>query len=154
MLWSLNNNQKTAPSKAFTVQILLRKTGGGFLSFRRLVGYHQFLWIETNKHMLLGLRQHHIISPMAQNLRLGYSRTVNKSNDNLHTSFVKHAIYQNIHSIHNQDIYPLPTYLERSFEIFEPLITRLMRAVDKKFRWKITCRVKWSLEHKKVMDLV
>ena len=101
--------------------------------------------------MLLGFRQHYIISPMSQNLRLGYSRTVNKSNDTLHTSFVKHAIYQNIHSIHNQDIYPLPTHLVQSFEILDEIITRLMHASDKnaegkqKVGWngKQNTRKKW-----------
>ena len=61
--------------------------------------------------MLIDFWQHDIMSPMARKLRLGDPRTINKFNDTLHTSFVKHEIYQKIQYIHNRDIYPLPTYI-------------------------------------------
>ena len=85
--------------------------GGGFLSFRRLVRDHRDLWIETNKSMLLGFQLHSIITPMELKLRLGDSRMINKFNDTIHTSFIKHDIYQKIHYIHNRGIYALPTHL-------------------------------------------
>ena len=49
---------------------------GGFLSFGRLVRYHQSLWIKTNKNRLLGFRQNNIIPPMARILCLAYPRTI------------------------------------------------------------------------------
>ena len=82
---------------------------------------------------------------MAHNLRLGDPSTIKKYNYTLHTSFVKREIYQNIHYINNQDIYPPPTNIARDFDILERLITRLMHVSDKKFKRRITGRVKWSL---------
>ena len=68
---------------------------------------------------------------MAWNLRLGYPMIINKFNDTLHTSFVKHYIYHKIHCIQNRDIYPLPTHIAQALERLDELITRLMRAADK-----------------------
>ena len=104
---------------------------GGLLTFRILVGDRQDLWMEINEDMILGLRKHDIIPPTARNLCMGDPRTINKSNDKLHTSFVKHDIYQKIHYIHNRAIYPLPARLSRTFEILDKFITHLINAVDK-----------------------
>ena len=130
MLQSNINNQKIAPSMEFTVQVLLWQARG-LLSFGRVVGDHRDLWIEINENMLLGFQKHDIIPPIEQDLRPRYHRTINKSNDNINTSFVKHRIYQKIHHIHNQSIYPLPTHIARSFEILEKLNTFIMHALDK-----------------------
>ena len=73
---------------------------GGLLSFVRLVGYHQALWIEINENRLLGFWQHDIIPPMAWNLCLECPSTIKRFNDTLHTSFLKYEIYHKIHYIH------------------------------------------------------
>ena len=76
--------------------------GGGVPYFGRIVGDHQDLWIDINEIMILCFQQHDIILTMGRNLRLEDPRTIKKLNDTLHTSFVKHYIYQNIHYINNQ----------------------------------------------------
>ena len=81
--------------------------------------------------MLLGFWKHDIIPPVERNLRLGYPSTINKCNDTLQTSFVKHDIYQNIHYKHNQAIYTLPSHLAQAFEELGKLITPLMHAAYK-----------------------
>ena len=68
---------------------------------------------------------------MAQNLRLADPRTIKELTDTIHTSFVKHKIYQKIHYIHNWAIYPLRTHLEWAFEILDELITHFIHAGDK-----------------------
>ena len=68
---------------------------------------------------------------MAHNLHLVDSSMINKSNDALHKSSVKQDVYQKIHYIHNQDVYPLPTHLTRVFEILDGLITHLTHSVNK-----------------------
>ena len=91
---------------------------------------------------------------MARNLQMEYPSMVNKFNDTLHTSFVKHDIYWKVHYLHSRSIYLLPSYISRAFEQLDELITLLMNSADKKRRRKITGRVKWSPEYEKVMDLV
>ena len=68
---------------------------------------------------------------MARNLCLADTWTIEKFNDTLRTSFVKHDIYQKIQYIHNQGIYKIPTHLARDFGILDELITLLMHAADK-----------------------
>ena len=102
-----------------------------FLSFGRLLGDHQALWIEINGKMLLGFLKHDIILPMARNLCLVDPITIKKFNDTLHTSFVKHDIYRNIRYIYNRAIYALLTHLAWDFERLDKLITQLMNAADK-----------------------
>ena len=114
----------------------LAENQGSFLSLGIPVRDHRDLWNEINENMLLDFRQHDIIPPMARNLHLGDTRAIKKFNEKLHASFVKHDIYQNIHQVHNRDIFPLPTYLSRPLKLGE-LITRLMYAVDKNCRRKI-----------------
>ena len=65
---------------------------GGLLSFGRLVRDQQTMWIEINENMLLDLRKHDIIPPMAQNLCVADPRTINKFNDTINTNFVKYDI--------------------------------------------------------------
>ena len=43
---------------------------GGYLAFRKLVGYHRGLWVEVPQAALIRLHQHKIILPLAQHLRL------------------------------------------------------------------------------------
>ena len=74
--------------------------------------------------------------------------TIKKFNDTLHTSFVKHDIYQKIHYIYNRAIYPLPTHIAQFFEILDELVTHLMHSEDKKHRRKIIGCVKWSQKYK------
>ena len=83
------------------------------------MGDHQDLWIEINENMLLCLWQHDIIPLISRNLRMGDPRIINKFNNTLHTSFVKHDIYQRIHYINNPDIHPLRTHIVRTFEILD-----------------------------------
>ena len=52
--------------------------------------------------------------------------------DTLHTSLIKHDIYQKVHYIHNRDVYQLPEHLAQAFELLDELITRLLLTVDKK----------------------
>ena len=92
------------------------KTGGGVLSFGRIVGYNRVLCIESQKSILIGFQKHDIITPMSQNPRLEDPRTIKKFIDTLHTIFVKPDIYQKVHYLHNQSIYPLPTHLTQAFE--------------------------------------
>ena len=82
--------------------------------------------------VLIGFCKNDIIPSMSQNLCLANFRRINKYNDTLHKRFVKHDIYNNIHCIHNQSIYSLPTHLARAFERLDKLITRLTHAADKK----------------------
>ena len=95
---------------------LAENWGGEFLSFRRLVGCHWALWIEINENMVLCFQQHEIIPLMERNLCLGYTGMIKKFNYALHTSFLKHYIYQKIHYIHRQDIYTLPTHISRDLK--------------------------------------
>ena len=81
--------------------------------------------------MLRGFWKHNIIHKTERNLRLGYPGKIKKFNDTLHTSFVKHKIYQTIHSIHNRDIYPLLTHIPQAFERWYKLVTLVMHAEDK-----------------------
>ena len=94
-----------------TVQPLLWKTGGGFLSFVILVGDHRDLWIEFHEIMILGFWKHDIIHPMTQYLHLEDPSTINRFNDTLHTSFFKYDIYLKGHCLYNRAISPLPTHL-------------------------------------------
>ena len=48
-------------------------------------------------------------------LHLADASIMNKFNEKIHTSLVKKDIYQKIHYIHKQYIYPLPTHLVRAF---------------------------------------
>ena len=107
-----------------------------FLSFGILVEYHQSLWIEVTENWLLDFWQHYIIPPISRNLCLSDPRKINKFNDKLHTSFVKHDIYQKLHYIHSQAIYPLATHLAQNLEKLDTLITRLMHAADKNVEGK------------------
>ena len=109
----------------------LAEKWGGFLSFVILVVYHQALWVEINKNRLLGFWQHSIIPPMAWNLCLADPRTIKIFNDKLHTSFVKHDIYQKIHYIHVRAGYPLQTHLSPALEKLNELITRLIHVAEK-----------------------
>ena len=68
---------------------------------------------------------------MAWNLHLGYPRKMKRFNNTLHITFVKHDIYQKVHYINIQAIYPLPTNITQAFEILDRLSTRLMHAADK-----------------------
>ena len=68
-----------------------------------------------NESRLLGFRQTDILPPMAGNLCLEDPRTIKKINDTLHAIFVKHEMYQKIHYIHVQYIYPLPTHVAQAF---------------------------------------
>ena len=86
--------------------------------------------------MLLGFRQHEIIPPMTQNLCLSDPKTINRLTYTLHTSFVKHDIYQKFYYIHVQARYPLPTNPSKSFEKLDELITRLMHTEDKNVEGK------------------
>ena len=86
--------------------------------------------------MLLVLRKHDIIPPMVWNLRLGDLGSINKFNDTLQTIFVEHDIYQKIHYICNQAIYPLLSHPSWAFEILDEIITGLIYSADKKFRTK------------------
>ena len=117
---------KDCPIKIIYCSAPLASKRGGFLSFGRLVGDHRALWIETNENILLGFQQHDIIPPMIQNLYLADPRMINKFNDTLHTSIVKHDIYQGIDYIYNRAIYPLLTHLAWAFERLDELITHLM----------------------------
>ena len=110
---------------------LLAEHQGRLLSFGRLVRKYQALWIEINENKFLGFRKHNIIHPMARNLCLADPITIKKFNDTLHTSFVKHDIYQKIHYIHIRASYPLPTHIAQAFETLDELVTRLMHAEDK-----------------------
>ena len=103
----------------------------GVLSFRRLVGYHPALVIELHKRMLLSFQYNDSIPSMARNLHLEDHRMINKFHDKLHTSVIKHGIYQEVHFLHNQATYPLPSHLAQAFEILDELITRLLYIVDK-----------------------
>ena len=89
---------------------------GGLLSFGSLVGDNVDLWIEINENRFLGFWQHKTIPPMARNFCLADLKTINKINDTLHTRFLKYDIYQKIHFIRVQDIYPLPTHLAQAFK--------------------------------------
>ena len=73
---------------------------------------------------------------MEWNLHLEDTRTINKFNDTLHTSFVKHDIYQKVHYLHNWAIYPLPEHLSRAFELFYDFITHIIYAADKNVEGK------------------
>ena len=86
--------------------------------------------------MVLGFWQHEITLPNARNLRQGDPSTIKKFNDTLNTDFVKQDNYKNIHYIHNQAIYLLPTHIARAFEILDKLITRLIHAADKNAKEK------------------
>ena len=81
--------------------------------------------------MLLGFRKHDIIPTTAHKLCMGDPRTIKRFNDTLHTSFIKHDIYQKINYIHVRYSYPLPIHLSQSFEELYELITRLMHTADK-----------------------
>ena len=63
---------------------------------------------------------------MAWNLCLEDSMTVNKFNDTLHMSFVKHDIYQKVKYLHSRAIYRLPLHISRYFESLDELIACLM----------------------------
>ena len=119
---------KDCPIDGIYFSATLVANRGGILSFGRLVGDHQSLWIEINENRLLGFWQHDITPPMEQKLCLADPRTIKKFNYTLHTSFVKHDIYQNIHYIHTWYIYPLPTYIAQYFGRLEKLITCFMHA--------------------------
>ena len=95
---------KDCPIDGIYYSSSLAENRGGFLYFGRLVGDQKYLWIELNENRLLGFWQHEIIPPMAWNLCLADPRTIKKFNDTLHTSFIRHDIYQKIHYIHNQAI--------------------------------------------------
>ena len=79
---------------------------------------------------------------------------MNKFNDTLHKSFVKHDIYQKVQYIYNRVIYLLPTHLTRDFEILDKWTTFLMHEEDIKFIRKITGCVEWSTEYENEMDSV
>ena len=96
-----NQKLKDCPIDGIYCTAPLAANQGGFLSFGRLLGDHCALWIELHESMLLGLCQYDIIPPMSWNLRLDDTRTINKFNDTLHMSFVKHDIYRNIHYLHS-----------------------------------------------------
>ena len=90
---------------------------------------------------------------MARNLRLGDPRTINKSDDTIHTSFVKQDIFRKIHYIHNRYIYPLPKY-HTSLWMIGIIKYPPYACIGYKFRREITGRVKWSPEYEKAVDLV
>ena len=98
----------------------------GLLSFGILVGDRRALWIELHVIMILGFCNHDIIPPIAWNLCLEDSRTVNNFNDTLHMSFVKHYIYQKVNYLHIQAIYQLPSNISQSFEPLDELISGLL----------------------------
>ena len=79
---------------------------------------------------------------MSWNLRLEYPKKVKKFNETSHTSFVKHYIYQKVHYLHIQAIYPLPAHFTQAFEQFFEMITRLMHAAYRKIKRIITGCVK------------
>ena len=58
-------------------------------------------------------------------------RTIKIFSDTLHTSFVKHDIYQKIYYIHVRAIYPLPKHLAQAFEKMDKFITNLIHKADK-----------------------
>ena len=89
---------------------------GEFLSFGRLVGEHRALCIDLHESMLLIFQQHDIIPPMVWNLSLVDPRTINKFNDTLYKSSVKHDIDQNVHHLHSRAIYPPQAHLARDFK--------------------------------------
>ena len=73
---------------------------GGFLYFGRLLGDHQDLCTEINGNKLLGFWGNYIIPPMEWSLCIAYPRMIKRSNDTLHTNFVKHDIYQKVQYMH------------------------------------------------------
>ena len=133
---------------------ILVENRGGFISFVILVGDHRALWIELHEIVLLGFWKHEIIPPTEQNLCMEDLGTIKKSNDTLHTIFVKHDIYQKIHYLHSRAIYSLQSHLAWGFELLDELISLLINAVNIACRRKITGRVKWSPEYEISMDLL
>ena len=73
---------------------------------------------------------------MEQNLCMADPRTIKIFSDTLHTSFVKHDIYQKIYYIHVRACYPLPTHLAQAFKKLDELITRLIYLADKNVEGK------------------